>query len=122
MSVEKQHMNEHVYVSITGLKVKRFWHMPRFIKHAVASMTQAKSAPGNISAEAKTINGIQHTLSVWETREAMRAFIYSGAHKEAIGAFHAIATGKTFGFEAAADQVPSWDEVHQLWREKGVDY
>lgn len=109
-----------LYVSITGLRLKRPWHVFRFWRHAVAAMRQAQRAPGNLQASAKTIAGVRHTLTVWESKAAMRAFLYSGAHKKAIRAFPAIATGKTFGFEG--DRVPNWDEVHRLWQERGRDY
>ena len=109
-----------LYISITGLRLKRPWHLIRFSWHAVRSLRQAKRAPGNLRAQARTINGIRHTLSVWQSEAAMRAFVHSGAHKRAIGAFGSIATGKTFGFET--DTVPDWDEVHDLWRARGREY
>jgi hypothetical protein len=75
---------------------------------------------GNVKAEARTIDGVHHTLTVWESRAAMQGFLYAGAHKRAIAAFGAIATGKTFGF--AADRVPSWEEVPEIWRTRGREY
>lgn len=109
-----------VYVSITGLTLKGPFHVFRFWWHAVLSMRQAKAAAGNISADAQTINGVHHTLTVWESERAMRCFLYQGAHGKAIRAFGSIATGKTFGFET--DQVPQWSDVHALWRERGKAY
>lgn len=109
-----------VYVSITGLTLKGPLHLFRFWWHAVRSMRQAKAAPGNVSAEAQTINGVHHTLTVWESEHAMRRFLYQGAHGKAIRAFGSIATGKTFGFET--DQVPQWSDVHGLWLERGRTY
>ncbi len=109
-----------VYVSITGLELKRKRHALRFFWHALRSMRQATRARGNLKAEAKTINGVHHTLTVWESEADMRRFLYRGAHRAAISAFPHIATGKTFGY--AASEVPDWDEVHRLWRERGRDY
>lgn len=109
-----------VYVSITGLRLKAIWHAPRFWWLAIRAMTQAKSAPGNLSADARTINGVHHTLTVWQNKTAMMIFIRKGAHRQAMRAFTAIATGKTFGFET--DKVPDWSEVHDLWLTKGRDY
>lgn len=107
-----------VYVSITGLQLKpglanalRFWW------HAIQSMRQAQSAPGNISAEARLIEGIHHTLSVWTDEAAMRAYLVAGPHLKAMKRFHAIATGKTVGYLAEA--APSWPEVHGIWKERG---
>lgn len=112
--------DQEYYISITGLKIKSPLHFFTFWWHAVRSMVQAKSAPGNISADAKVINGINHTLSVWTDEKAMREFIITGHHLKAMKAFNRIATGKTFGFKSR--DVPDWDEVHRLWREKGIEY
>ena len=109
-----------VYVSITGLRRKRPWHVLRFYWHAVPSLRQARRARGNLHAAVRTMAGVHHTLTVWESEAAMRAFLYAGAHRRAIAAFPAIATGKTFGYES--DTVPDWDEVHALWSERGRDY
>jgi hypothetical protein len=108
------------YVSITGLKTLGPLAVARFWLHAMPAMVQAQSAPGNISAEARTINGVHHTLSVWAHEDALRAYLYTGAHLKAIKAFKSIAIGKTFGFET--DIVPSWSEVHELWKQRGQDY
>jgi quinol monooxygenase YgiN len=82
-------------------------------------MRQAQSAPGNLRAETRTINGVHHTLSVWTDEAAMRRYLVSGAHIKAMQAFRGMATGKTFGFEAEAP--PDWDEVHDLWITKGKE-
>lgn len=124
MNHEDQHLQEDqkvegqkVHVSITGLKLRRFWHAPRFWHHAFASMAQAKAAPGCLAAEARTIDGIHHTRSVWASKEDMRVFLRSGAHLRAMKAFSAIATGKTYGFDTR--HVPDWPTTQALWRDKG---
>lgn len=109
-----------VYVSITGLKLKRQIYFFSFWWHAVRSMMQAKSAEGNLRADARTINGVQHTLSVWKDEQAMRKFLITGPHLKAMRAFSRIASGKTFGFSTY--QVPEWSEVHRLWVIKGIEY
>ncbi len=76
--------------------------------------------PAICKLKRKTIDGVHHTLTVRESEAHMRRFLYRGAHREAIGAFPDIATGKTFGFET--ERVPDWSEVHALWRERGRAY
>ena len=110
-------MRKDVYVSITGLQVRRVWHIPSFWSHAMKSMVQARNAPGNISADARTINGVHHTLSVWTDRDAMRAYLTAGPHLEAMRRFPSIATGKVVGY--LAQQPPDWSEVHAIWLERG---
>jgi len=102
-----------VYVSITGLRLKSPIYALPFWWHAIPSMIQAKNAPGIISADGRKINGVQHTLSVWTSKEAMRAYLLSGAHQRAMANFSSMATGYAFGF--LAQQPPVWDEVHALW-------
>ena len=108
------------YVSITGLRVRSFWHWPRFAWHAVRSMMQARKADGCLRAEAKSIAGVQHTLSVWTDKNAMRAFMMNGAHREAMRDFRKIADGSTYGYES--EQGPDWREAHRLWTVHGKSY
>jgi hypothetical protein len=103
------------YVSITGLRLKSAFHTPRFMWHAIRSMSQAQGAPGNILADARLIEGVHHTLSVWQDKTAMRTYLSSGPHRAAMKAFHGIATGSTYGYDA--DSVPDWHQAHLLWRE-----
>lgn len=112
-------MPPHVYVSITGLQVRRFWHVPTFWRHAIRSMAQARKAPGNISAQARTINGVHHTLSVWTDKAAMRTYLSTGAHLDAMRLFPKIATGKVIGY--ATTNIPDWSEVHAIWVAQGRD-
>ena len=60
-----------------------------------------------------TRGGVQHTLTVWESREAMRAYMKSGAHLAAMKQFGRIGHGKTLGYEA--DTVPGWTEALAKW-------
>ena len=105
------------YISITGLKLNNIFHAPRFWFHAVRSMAQAKAAPGNISADARSINGVHHTLTVWESRQAMRNYLAAGPHLQAMKSFKAIATGKVLGFEA--EHAPQWHVARELLKAKG---
>ncbi len=110
--------SEHVYVSITGLQLKRLWHAPRFWSLSVPAMVQAQSAPGNLGAATQTIEGVHHTRSVWVNREAALAYAHSGAHAKAMAAFDDMATGVVFGFETHRDAIPDWPELHAQWRER----
>jgi hypothetical protein len=102
-----------VYVSITGLVLHSPLHWPRFAMHAGASMVQARRAPGNRFAAARMIDGVHHTLSIWDSRDAMLAYLRSGAHAQALRAFRGIGQGKTYGFET--DTPPGWSDVPGLY-------
>lgn len=103
-----------VYVSVTGLTLRRWWHAPRFWWHAVPSFRQAQRAPGNLKAETRAVDGVKHTLTVWSDRDAMRTYLVTGPHLKAMRSFRSIAVGKTLGYWAEA--MPSWDEALARWR------
>lgn len=83
-------------------------------------MSAARTAPGNLSVSARTIGGVHHTLSVWENEAAMQVYLRSPAHRDAMRAFPAIATGRTLGYAAAA--APTWDEALVRWETEAKSY
>ena len=107
----------NVYVSITGLQLKGRRHSVRFWWHAIRSMGQARRAEGNIATDARFMNGVHHTRTVWTDESAMRRYLTAGAHLKAMKAFGSIATGKTLGFYT--ESVPNWDEVQRTWQLHG---
>ena len=107
-----------VYIAITGLQLKCLAYWPLFGWLAMRAMAQAKAAPGLLRAEGRKINGVYHTLSVWQDKNAMLAFMTTGSHRHAMRYFPRIATGKTVGFYAA--HVPAWSEVHGLYQAQGI--
>jgi hypothetical protein len=106
-----------VYVSITGLQLKAQRHQIRFWWHALRSMAQARKAKGIIAVDARFINGIHHTRTVWTDEASMRRYLVAGAHLKAMKAFGSIANGKTLGYYT--EMIPSWDEVHSQWQANG---
>jgi hypothetical protein len=109
-----------MYISLTQLKPKGVLSYFRFWVLAIPTFRQAQTANGSLSVSAKRVNGSQCTITSWESREVMLAFMRSGAHLKAMKAFHKIATGRTYGFEA--DHLPTWGEAMVLLKEKGKDY
>ena len=109
-----------MYISITGLKPKGLWGLIRFWILAIPSFNQAKSAKGNLYTAVKKINGYNCTISAWENREMMLAFMKSGAHLKAMKAFNSIATGRTYGYES--DKIPNWEEAYSTLETKGKNY
>jgi hypothetical protein len=106
-----------LYVSITGLRLRHWAFAPRFWWHAIGAMMQARAAKGNLFAQARTINGMHHTVSVWQDRDAMLRYLRSGAHLRAMRVFPKIATGAVAGFYAP--HAPAWADVPALLRDQG---
>ena len=104
------------YVSVTGLQLKSILYYPRFIIHAVPSSIQAEKAEGNVIAKTMARNGIQHTLTVWENRQAMLKYMRAGAHLQAMKITNQVSAPegtKVYGYES--DTIPTWDEALELW-------
>lgn len=106
-----------MYVSVTGLRLRRSWHMPAFFWHTARSVWQARRTPGNLRVGLRRIDGVYHTLTLWENAAAMRRFAYTGAHRRTIEVFPRIATGTTFGYES--DTLPTWAEALEVLRRHG---
>ena len=109
-----------MYISITGLKPKSFLGFLRFWTLAIPSYRQAQTAKGNLHSSVKRIKGYQCTVTAWENREMMLEFMRNGAHLKAMQAFHKIATGKNYGYEA--EVIPDWNEAFSLLETKGKNY
>jgi hypothetical protein len=106
-----------MYISITGLKPRGLIGFLRFWTLAIPSFKQAQKADGIVSCQVKHIQGYQCTLTAWESRDQMLAFMRSGVHIKAMKVFHQIATGSTFGYHSAT--IPSWELAFSLLQEKG---
>lgn len=68
-------------------------------------------------AQARNIDGMYYTLSLWQSERAMKRFLYQGAHGQAVRDFDNFATGLTAGFEAEA--APAWGDVPGVLKERG---
>jgi hypothetical protein len=109
-----------MYISLTGLKPKGFIGYIKFWSLAIPTFRQAQTAKGNKHSAVKKVNGYQCTITAWENREIMLEFMRSGTHLKAMKAFHSMATGKTYGYEAEA--IPSWEEAFKILESKGKSY
>lgn len=113
-------MKAKYWVSITGLELKSIWRYPQFWLHAVPSMTQARAAKGNISAAACSVDGLEHTLTIWETRHDMLAYLRQGAHLEAMKASRSIGKyGKVHGYETEDVPDATWESALKRWKTEG---
>jgi hypothetical protein len=109
-----------VYVSVTGLSFQKPWYFFHFWWYAVRSKIQSDKAPGNLFSEARRLEGVQHTLTVWTSKKAMLGFVHSGVHKKAVSVFRRYFTGKTYGYETT--EVPTWESALEQFRQNARDY
>ena len=110
-------MTDHpIYVSITGLRLRSPLLAPMFWWYATPAMAAAQRAHGNLGADARTIDGVHHTLSFWRSREHMLAYLRDGAHARAMRVSAKLGDGRVLGFEAI--EAPDWATAHARWQQE----
>ena len=70
-------------------------------------------------AAARTVRGVHHTLSAWNSRDDMLAYLRSRNHARAMRRFSGIATGRVCGFEA--EEAPTWAQALARYERDGRD-
>ena len=96
-------------ITVTGLKLKSPLHWLAFWRHAVPAATQCRQAEGCLHVETFGRGGFQHTLTAFDSRDNLRRFAMTGAHRKAAKAFRRIATGKILSWDSG--DIPSRDEA-----------
>eukprot|EP00980_Cylindrotheca_fusiformis_P011341 scaffold2619_cov129-Cylindrotheca_fusiformis.AAC.19 len=108
------------FISVTGLTLKSYIYYPKFMLYTIPCVIEAKKTDGNVSTKTTARNGVLHTLTVWESKMAMRKFMVAGAHRKAMAITAAVADldkTKVYGYES--DTIPDWDEAIQIWKTHG---
>lgn len=105
--------------SITELRIKNWLGFLRFIPHAVRCKAEAERSYGVISVQVAAESlFVQRTLTVWESKDAMMAFVRSAPHLKAMKAFGAIAnTSYTALFEVT--EQPTWEQALTVLKKQG---
>ena len=104
-------------VAITGFKPKNLFKKFLFLSHAVPIFRLAQKSPGNVHAGRFTHQGYYHTLTAWESRDAMMGYVYSPDHKKAIDLYDVLGNGLTCNY--GSEEVPSSKYVLGYWRING---
>jgi len=74
-----------MFVSVTRLRIRRWWFLPAFAIHAVRSRRQLKSSPGFVCGSLAPEPWFAFwTATVWTDEKSMKAFRNSGAHLKAM--------------------------------------
>jgi heme-degrading monooxygenase HmoA len=109
------------FVSITRLRVRSWRFMPGFYLHAMATTRQAAAAPG---FHAGRLFPDRHrtfwTATLWDDREAMRAYITSGSHLKVMPKLMRWCDEASIAhWEQEHETLPSWQEADTRMRREG---
>jgi len=107
------------FISVTRLRLRSVWQLPRFIWLTVPAAKQARRADGNLGFDALRDSKLAFwTISAWRDEAAMRAFMLSGAHRKAMPELKFMcdeASGVHWTQESAT--LPTWQEAHKRLQE-----
>jgi hypothetical protein len=98
-------------VSITRLRLRSRWFELLFLWHAVRSNIQAKRADGCLGVSVRRADGAYWTMTMWRDAAATRAFMLSGAHKDAMPKLQTWCDEASLAhWEQDTATMPTWDE------------
>lgn len=109
------------FVSLTRLRIRSVRFLPGFFIHTMRSLEQVKHAPGFRSgALLADRNWTFWTMTSWDTREIMRQYMISGAHKKAMTfLLEWCDEASVAHWDQAEEALPSWTTADQRMRESG---
>ena len=110
-----------VFVSVTRLRIRSVWFMPRFMLHAFLSLRQCKRAPGfqdgSLLPDRKRVFW---TMTLWRDQAAMRAYMTGGTHLKAMPMLLNWCDEASVVHWTQEDAaVPGWEEADRRMRTQG---
>lgn len=108
-------------ISVTRLRIRHWRFLPGFFAYALRSALQARAAAGSLAvALANDARKTYWTCTIWESEEAMRAFMLSGAHRAAMPKLlHWCDEASVVRWTQAAAELPPWSEIHRRMQDGG---
>ena len=108
-------------ISVTRLRVRKFWFLPGFISYATRSNNQARHAPGNLGVELlRDAKKTYWTCTAWENEAAMRAFMMASPHREAMGKLAEWCDeASVVHWTQATPDLPDWNTAHMRMATEG---
>ena len=72
-------------ISVTRLRLRRWWYLPSFSIQSLRSSRQAAAAPGNLGVRLLRDRANTYwTTTCWQDEASMKAFMHAGAHGKAM--------------------------------------
>lgn len=110
-----------IFVSVTRLRIRAIWFMPRFALHAINSQLQCKRAPGFLGGSLLPDRKLTFwTMTLWRDQAAMRAYMVGGSHLKAMPKLLEWCDEASVVHWTQDDPaLPSWEEADQRMRTRG---
>ncbi|HKF52730.1 MAG TPA: DUF3291 domain-containing protein [Candidatus Acidoferrales bacterium] len=108
-------------VSVTRLRVRSWRFLPGFLWYAFRSSREATNAEGNIAAQ--VLNDRHRTFwtaTIWTTEAAMKNFMLTGAHREAMRKLlDWCDEASLVHWTQESSELPTWSEAHRRLHSEG---
>ncbi len=110
-----------VFVSLTRLRIRSLRFVPLFVMDTLRSLGQVKKAPGfRQGALLADRSWTFWTLTAWDSQDAMRAYMTTGSHKQAMPKLlHWCDEASVAHWTQPDDDLPTWDEADRRMRAEG---
>jgi hypothetical protein len=107
-------------IAVTRLRLRGGRFVIPFTWHTLRSYFQCRAAEGNLATVARRAEGAYWTLTVWRDKAAMRAFMSSGAHREAMPRLqHWCDEASLYQWEQESPVLPDWADAKHRLRTEG---
>jgi hypothetical protein len=102
-------------ISVTRLRLRSFFYLPKFIWYTLKSQRQAERSQGFLGGRLMRSKGNAFwTVTAWKDEAAMRAYRGTGAHMKAMPKLLDWCDEASVAhWEQAADELPTWAEAHR---------
>ncbi|WP_330333735.1 DUF3291 domain-containing protein [Streptomyces sp. NBC_00536] len=116
--------HESALIMASRFEVRSLKDVPRFFLNSLAAWRQVRKAPGAFGASlvARPFKRTFQTLSAWESREQLTAFVTTEPHRSIMKAMRPTMSGSTFVFwDASVAELPiTWAEAERRIGEQAV--
>ena len=100
-------------ITITAVRLRRLWHFFPLTWHGFKITMQTRKSSGFIKMKNTGMGYWHYTMTAWESEEAMKNFMRSGAHGQAMKDSAKLAT--TIGsYTYEGEDFPTWKEAKEL--------
>ncbi len=109
------------FVSLTRLRIRSFRFLPQFAVHALRSNAQIRHAEGFLGGALLPDRSFTFwTITAWDSEVSIRAYMISGAHKQAMPhLMHWCDEASVAHWIQAEAALPAWTEADHRMRSTG---